>query len=762
MSKDKDKVDMICDIAELTRLFEQSRGLSDFLQSAISVIAWHMRAAVCSIYLYDDRTQELVLAANQGLNPEFIGKLRLKLGEGLVGTALKELRSIREAHANHSPPFKLIPGLEEEKFAAFLAVPIVRGLSRIGVLAVQDPQPSYFSARDEKAFRAIAQQLATVIENAKLLLEIHKFTEQTAPSRPPELAELRFLKGVSAGEGIVRGSAMVIGSQGYDPLAAVPPAGREESPEQALARFQQALDVTEAQLSALQASMEEQMADIASLIFSAHLLILKDEEFSGSMREKVVAGEPPERAVAEVVNQFIALFARSPNPRMQEKVHDLKDLGHRLLQNLSSEPGHEADYHGQVVITGEILPSDVVKLAAQRAEGLLIVQGGGTAHVAILARSLGLPVIFIDNRRLLQVPDGTRVILDANQGTVFVDPDETIQANYDKALALDRARLAELRSRVAARTATADGTEVTLMANINLLSDLRLAVDFKSEGVGLYRSEFPFIVRSSFPSEEEQVNIYRRIADAMPHQDIVLRTLDVGGDKLLPYGDHQEEANPFLGLRAIRFTLRNLPVFTAQLRAMLRACAGARLHIMFPFISSLDDFEQACAITRDCLRDLRQEGVPHHPDPQLGAMVELPAAVEIIDELAAAADFLCIGTNDLIQYTLAVDRTNERVQSLYIGHHPAVLRALKRIADGCARYQTSLSLCGDMALDRRMIPFLLGIGLRILSMDPRHLPEIQQHIAGLSLPACRRQAEELLRLGRIREVEERLAAPLAE
>jgi phosphotransferase system, enzyme I, PtsP len=751
----KDKVDMICDIAELTRLFEQSRGLTGFLQSAISMIAWHMRSAVCSIYLYDEREQELVLAANQGLNPDFVGKLRLKLGEGIIGTALKELRSIRESRVSQSSANKYVPGLNEERFEAFLAVPLVRGITRIGVLAVQDPQPGYFSQQDEKAFRAIAQQIASVIENAKLLLEVRQFAEKTAPAKPAELADLRFVKGAGAGEGIVRGTAVVITHQGYDMLTAVAPV-RDESREAALGRFDHALAETERQLSELQTRMEEQMADIASLIFSAHLLILKDEDFSGSMRRQVEEGTAPERAVATVVNQFIEIFSRNPNPRLQEKVQDLKDLGHRLLLNLRPLPGHESDYSGQVVITGEILPSDVVKLAAQRAEGLIIVHGGSTAHVAILARSLQLPVIFASEPRLLKVPDGTAVIMDANQGTLFVDPDETIQSNYEKALVLDKARAADLRARARPETRTACGGRVTLMSNINLLSDLKVAVDFKSEGVGLYRSEFPFIVRSTFPSEEEQVNIYRRIADAMRGQDIVLRTLDVGGDKLLPYGDHQQEANPFLGLRAIRFTLRNLPVFTAQLRAMLRACPDSALHIMFPFISSLDDYEQAVAITRDCLRDLAEEGMPYNAAPKLGAMVELPAAVEIIDELAAAADFLCIGTNDLIQYTLAVDRTNERVQSLYIGHHPAVLRSIKRIADGCARRGIPLSLCGDMAMDRTMIPFLLGVGIRILSMDPRHLPEVQQCVEGLHLERCRILAGELLACGRIREVEDLL------
>ena len=259
-------------------------------------------------------------------------------------------------------------------------------------------------------------------------------------------------------------------------------------------------------------------------------------------------------------------------------------------------------------------------------------------------------------------------------------------------------------------------------------------------------------------TEEEQVAIYRRIAEGMGTKNVVLRTLDVGGDKMLPYHSHVHETNPFLGLRAIRFTLRNPGIFTQQIRAMLRAGHNHPLHIMFPFISSVDEFTEASDLVRQCVKDLHHEGLPCNAHPKLGCMVELPAAVEIIDELGHDCDFLSIGSNDLIQYLLAVDRTNERVSSLYVPYHPAVLRALKRIAEGAARQQVDLSLCGDMALDARMLPFLLGVGIRKLSVDPRSIFRLQKKIQAIDSREAETIAGEMLAIGRLAEMEDYLRA----
>jgi len=744
----KDNVDLICDISELAGLFEKSHSLSDFLQSAVSIVAYHMRSAVCSIYLYDEHTSLLTLAATQGLSPDAVGNVTLGLGEGIVGTAMKELRPICEGQGTESPNYKKIEGIHEENYEAFLAVPILlRGVMRVGVLVTQDPQPDYFHQNDVKALRAIASQLAVVIENAKLLMSLHEAEARLAAPEPEPLSETpAFIKGVTASSGIVKGTAVVLDGHGYDVLTA--PAD-DDAEEFSLADFTLALQESIHQLTDLQNQMEERLGDVASLIFNAHLLILKDDGFSGEMTRLIEQGTPADRAVTSVVNDYINLFSKSSNPRLQEKVLDVKDLGHRLLRNLQQHGEDQGDYAGQILVAKELLPSDVLKFAAQKVEGIVIVQGGVTSHISILASSLRVPMVFVENASVLDLDDGTLILIDANQGTLFLSPSASVLAQYDTLMNREEAE----RKAVSPETFTRDGTKITLLSNVNLLSDIEAANENQAEGIGLYRSEFPFIVRDEFPSEEAQRLIYSKIFDRMPEREVTLRTLDVGGDKKLPYHQHMDEANPFLGLRAIRFSLQNLPIFKQQLRAMLRSGADRPLRIMFPFISSVDDFESARDVLHECIAELKAEKVPHNPNPEVGLMVELPAAVEIIDELSASADFLSIGTNDLIQYLLAVDRTNESVSNMYVCHHPAVLRAVYRIVNSAINNDVDVSVCGDMALNEDMLKFLVGIGIRKISIDPNQIPRIQAFLARLHTEEARRHARKLLRFGTLREVD---------
>lgn len=748
----KDNVDLICSIGELAVLFEKTSSLDGFLGKVVNTIAYHMKAAVCSVYLFDDDSQQLVLAATQGLNPEFVRHVRMNPGEGLVGQAFANSKSVREADGRQSPYFKLVPGLNEESYRAFLAVPLLRGLSRIGVLVVQDPVADYFSENDEKALRAIASQLAVTIENARLLIGLRE-KEPKAPTTRPREEMAKFIKGTSASGGCALGTAVELGR--FDPAEYVGAAGRHLTLED----FTKAVAMTEQQIEALQHEMEERLSDVASLIFSAHLLILKDESFSGAMADRIRGGEEPFSAVHEVVEGYAALFSRSQNAALREKTQDVRDLGRRLLHNLVGGEMDHADYNGCVVVCADLMPSDMLKVVGQRAAGLLLAGGGVTSHVSIIARSLRVPMVIVSDRRVLDMPSGTRLLLDGDQGTVFINPEETVLKNYGE---LDRARVqAEAAEKnVRPETFTRDGRRVHLLANINLLSDLPVALRLKAEGIGLYRSEFPFIVRNDFPSEEEQYVIYRRIVREMGGREVVFRTLDIGGDKILSYFPTVNESNPFLGLRAIRFSLRHREIFERQLRALLRAGEGVPIRIMFPLVSSVDDLVEARDILRDCARSLAEAGIPHQPEPEVGVMMELPSAVEIADDLADEADFLCIGSNDLVQYILAVDRTNEHIADLYVPYHPAVLRALKRIVDAATKQQTDLSICGDMATDPRLIPFLLGIGLTKFSMDSRRLPQIQEVISGTDFKAAQAKAESMLLMRRVNEVAAFLGYPV--
>jgi phosphoenolpyruvate-protein kinase (PTS system EI component) len=298
---------------------------------------------------------------------------------------------------------------------------------------------------------------------------------------------------------------------------------------------------------------------------------------------------------------------------------------------------------------------------------------------------------------------------------------------------------------------------VQVLANVNILQDVQTAVDHGAEGIGLYRSEFPFIIRNAAPTEEEQLHIYRRIIERMGGRETVLRTADIGGDKLMDTA-YQPEQNPFLGVRGIRFSLANTELFRDQLRAMLRAGVESDLRIMFPMVSSVEEVEAGRSEVEASIDALRREGIPHNNNPKIGAMIELPSAVEAVAELAEAADFLSIGTNDLVMYLLAVDRTNERLGKLYRNYHPAVLRALKRITDGVGGKVTELSLCGDSAADPALIPFFIGIGIRKLSVAPRRIPEVRRRVGELTLEETQRISGEMLSIRAIREMEEYLSS----
>jgi phosphotransferase system enzyme I (PtsP) len=757
----KDTVELVCNVGELVSLFESKAGIEGFLQKVVSLVAYHMKAAVCSVFMFDEATQELVLSANQGLNPDFIGHFRIKLGEGLVGHTLKTLRPVREARAYENPQFKLIQGFGEENYQAFLAVPITLGNRRVGVLVVQDPQPDYFDDNDVKALRAIAAQLAGTIEGARLLMGIEKPGQGPAPkpvveSDRQDIGCRRFIRGIAASDGIAMGRAMDITAAAQDWLAvSTTPNSLSEDD------FHRALKKTEEQLADIQRQIGERMSDVATLIFDAHVLILKDDGFSGDMLNRIRQGQPPDQAVREVVRKYVELFSKSSHPVMREKVHDVQDLGLRLLSNLLAAPDDTVDYTGRIVMASEMRPSDLLRLSAQKAEGLILVGGGATAHISVLARSLHIPLVVVYEPIVLRPHEQgeTILILDSEQGSILVDPAPDVIERY-RILIEENRRTSTVDVNVLPKTSTLDGVRVQLFANINLLSEVAVAQRFKAEGIGLYRSEFPFIVRNYIPSEEEQFRIYSRLLDSMPNAEIILRTLDVGGDKILSYYPTTGEANPFLGLRAIRFSLRNKDIFGSQLRAMLRAGTNRQLNIMFPLVSSLDDFWQARQVVDGCTQALRSEGIPHNPNPRLGVMIEIPSAVELAADLAHEADFMCIGTNDLIQYTLAVDRTNEKIADYYVPHHPAVLRAISRVASAAIAADKPLSVCGDMAGDETLVPFLVGVGIRKLSMEARRIPRIQQVIASVTAAASRSLAEDLLKFGSIKEVESRLGLRL--
>lgn len=745
----RDHTKLLCDIGELSGLFSDTPSLEGFLQKIVEMISAHMRSEVCSIYIYYENTQELILRATKGLKKEAIGLVKMKLGEGLTGISLKELRPVCEKNASKTPGYRYFPDIGEEKYESFLAVPIVRGTNRIGVIVIQNLQKNYFSEEDIKVFRAITTQLANTIETAKLLIG---FNDRMSAAQPVgEVRDLKFIKGRVGCEGFSSAEGIVYEQD----VIFAPSAAQTGRLLFTLEDFERAVLETERQLEALQNQIEEKLSDVASLIFTAQILMLKDKPFLDAIVSAIKDGANPPEAVRMVVTQYAAMFEKLPNQYLRDKKHDVLDIGNRLLENLVG--GHDSlhDFRGKIVISRQLYPSDILKFSSLGVSGIILLSGGVASHLTILAVSLGLPVVFCEEPRLLKIPAQTRIILDADLGNIYINPAEDVIESF-KNKENDRLMAAKIKSEIKESTFTRDGTRITLLANINLLGDLAAAREYKAEGIGLYRTEFPFIVRSNFPSEEEQFLIYDKLVKGMPGREITFRTLDIGGDKVLSYYDNGHEENPFLGMRSIRFSLRHKDVFAQQVRAILRAGLGANIRIMFPMISSLDEFLEARDFVRQCAGDLKSEGIACLSDPPIGMMVELPSVVEIIDDLAEVSDFFSIGTNDFIQYMLAVDRTNEKVADFFLPHHPGVLRALNRIVQSARRNKKDISVCGFMSQQERFIPYLLGMGITKLSVDGRYLFKIQKAVEKVHIKSAEDQTQGILSRKLVRDIEDLL------
>lgn len=750
--KKRSHIHLLYDMNELTNLLVGTLTVDDFLKQAAEMVARHLDAHVCSIYLYDESSDELYLAATTGLDPEAVGQVRMKVGDGIVGHCVDRLKPVCEGVAEKSPYFKYFRAAREDRFKSFLVVPIHRGPVRIGALVVQHEEPDMFDESDIMGLLAASSQLGTSIENARMIMEMNRSADGVPEVRaiPPGT----MIRAGIASEGYAYAPATVLRKGGpRHPL--------EPSPDDELLTledFHRAMEATFEQLQALQSGFARRLPESASLIFATHFMMLKDDSFAGQMVRLMKDGMPPMQALRQVSSHYTALLLSSPHEYIREKVNDIEDLSVRIMRNLrKAGQGEAASGQKRIVMAEQLYPSDILKLVADDVQGIVLAGGGTTAHVSILSKSLQIPLLMTDRRDLLLLPEDTPVLMDAYMGAIYVDPPQKIVKRFrerekTRSIALQRS------AGVADETATRDGARVRLMANVNLLSEIPLARKLKAEGVGLYRTEFPFLIRTAFPSEAEQLPIYRRLFEEMKGRPVTIRTLDVGGEKVLPYLDAPPEPNPELGLRSIRFTLSHRDIFTTQIRAILRAAAGARdARIMFPMISSLDEFLEARQVVFSAMEELSEEKLDFCDRPSIGMMVELPSLVDIMDELADVTDFFAIGTNDFVQYMLAVDRTNHRVSQYYASHHPAVLRGLDRIVRAADRKGKEVSICGEMAHEKAHLPFLLGIGIRLFSVNPQFLPQLQESISRISLSEAREYADALLSRSSLKRIQEIMA-----
>jgi phosphoenolpyruvate-protein phosphotransferase (PTS system enzyme I) len=495
-------------------------------------------------------------------------------------------------------------------------------------------------------------------------------------------------------------------------------------------KLNQAIEKARKQIQELRSIASQRMSDEEAAVFDAHLAFLDDPGFTGEMKNRIQSKKQNAESICqEVTDEMSQLMASLDDEYMQARADDIRDVGTRLLLILSGKQPFDPSLlkPGHVVIAEELTPSDTAQFP-EGISGMVTERGSKTAHAAIMARTLGIPAVLGLGEAIHQIKDGDIIVLDGDQGTIQINPDKETEAAIRQQIKKQNEAREQALKEAKADAYTADGKRIQVFANIGSLNDVEIALKNHAEGVGLFRTEFLYLENDHWPDEEEQYDAYAKVLKAFGDRPVVIRTLDIGGDKDLPYAELPKEENPFLGHRAIRFCLSNPDIFKTQLRALLRASVHGNLWIMFPMIENLAEIRQAKVLLDECKNELKNEGISFAENIPVGIMVEIPAAAINADLLAPEVDFMSIGTNDLTQYTLAADRGNEKVAHLYDAAHPAVLRLVKMTCDAAEKAGIVVGMCGELAGDTAMTEALVGLGLHELSMSAGTIPEVKQKV----------------------------------
>ena len=558
------------------------------------------------------------------------------------------------------------------------------------------------------------------------------------------------LKGIGASPGIVLGKALVIENT---QLAIERKTITDTEAE--VAKLRNAVQVSKEELNKVKEKALLELGEQEAQIFESHLLVLEDPELiesaiSNINNEKVNA----DFALNEIKEKFVTMFEAMDNEYMRERAADIKDVTNRILRHiLGIKVVDLADLNEEVVLVAhDLTPSDTAIMDKKKVLGFLTDIGGRTSHTSIMSRTLEIAAVVGLTDATSKIKDGDFIVFNGNTGEVIINPDEETILQYYKLKSEFEEYKKELELLKGQLSITTDGKHVELVGNIGTPSDLEALIKNDAEGVGLYRTEFLYMDRNDFPSEEEQYQAYKSVLEGMNNKPIIIRTLDIGGDKKLDYLPMDEEMNPFLGYRAIRLCLDRKEIFVTQLRALYRASIHGKLKIMFPMISSLEELLQAKEVCEEVKEQLKSEGIDYSDDVEIGMMIEVPSAAIISDVLAKHVDFFSIGTNDLIQYTCAVDRMNQKISYLYNPFNPAVLRLIKMVIDNAHKENKLVGMCGEVAGDQLMIPILIGFGLDEFSMSPISILPARKLINSLSFEDMKKLSEEILSLENTEEI----------
>jgi len=755
---DRDKISILEDIG---RIITESSRPHRTLEKIVELVAGKFNTDVCSVYLLDTDKQSLVLQATVGLRKESIGRVRMSIHEGLTGLVLEEMQPVFVVNPATHPRYNFFEKSGEEIYSTYLGVPLVHLQNSLGVLVVQTVHEDAVTESDIALFSTIASQISATVAYTGLLDDLKKERQDRRDIEKKLLEEVEIhaektakkglIRGMPVSPGFAEGQAHYLGeSIGFDQIEYE----ETEDVSSEISRLEAAFRRSQEEIIALTKHVKD-MSGQDEAILDAQVMALQDRSF----KKKIIAhikeeGSCAEYALKKAVLKYVEFFSGMEDPYLRERSSDIEDIGKRVLRKLLGYEGSKSRQFASktVVIASDISPIDLIGLRQNNLKGVVLSRGGKTSHTVILAKSFEIPMVIGVRDMLDTVKENDFLIVDGTSGLVFSKPPQVIIDEYAR-LKAEKAnkfqRLDVLRDLVAK---TKDGYEIRLGANIGLLSDLELVKKYGAEHIGLYRTEFPFLVRKEFPSENEQFLLYKKVVEGAEGRSVTIRTLDVGGDKFLSYLDYPKEQNPYLGWRSIRVSLELDDIFRTQIRAILKASAFGHIKILFPMITSVGEVRSITSLLDEEKNLLEKRGAPFDTTINIGIMVEVPGAVKILDRLLHYVDFVSIGTNDLIQYTLAVDRNNQKVASLYDPLHPAVISTILDVVSICKKNNKEVSICGEAASNPRCAYLFTAFETDKLSMNPASVPVIKDLIRKVRLTDTKKALNRVLLMEDSREI----------
>ena len=743
---------MLNDLRRITHNFVQEPNLELALSNLVSDIKACLNTDVCSIYLAEDKQKLLKLQASDGLNPEAVGKTVMRFDEGLTGWVAERGEPIKVHNATNHPRFKQFTDIEEDVYSGFLGVPIMHRRQVLGVISIQQSESRHFEQQEEAFLVTLSAQLASTF--ADVSVRLRSVDNDSAVDHSGLV-----LQGVSGASGIGIGHSYLVQTKIEFTDVSLK---KVATPEPEKARYFNAVEKTKADIIQMTQRMADQLPKDALAIFDVYQQLLDAASLGNEIVEKINQGWCAVSALKIVSEHYVAEFEKMEDPYIRERAVDVKDLSRRLLEYLTVQQGVKPTVpHEAIVIAEEVTASMLAEIPREQIKGIVSLKGAENSHAAIMARALGIPAVMgLRDVPLLSLDD-TDIIVDGYSGQVFITPNETIVEEYKKLESEDIAFSDLLKREADEFGQTLCGHRVSLYINSGMGFDSDIAEQQHIEGIGLYRTEYLFMMRQRFPSESEQQSFYQQVLADFEGKPVVMRTLDVGGDKQLPYFPIVEE-NPFLGWRGIRLTLDHPEIFLVQVRAMIKAnLLTNNLHIMLPMICDVGEVDEANRLINQAFNEVKTEVLEADPKavltkPKVGIMIEVPSMLFQLDKLKGKVDFCSIGTNDLTQYLLAVDRNNDKVASLYDSYHPTVLSAIKRIADMTKEAGIPCSVCGELAGDPGGAMLLTGMGFTQLSMNTQNVLRVKWVLKKAELESLEQLVEDVLHCNRPDQVKFRV------